>query len=333
MNIVTHAYARAGLVGNPSDGYNGKTISFVIRQYKATVTLRESERFEILPGSGDLTNFDSVGAFLRDVKLNGYYGGMRLLKAIVKKFHDYAAKQNLKLPMDKNFTLSFETDIPRLVGMSGSSAIVCAAFKAMMAFYKVDVLKPLIPNLILSAEKEELNISAGLQDRVIQTYEGLTYMDFDKKLFAERGYGEYVPLDPPKAPPLYVAFDPDRAEVSDVTHRNLRAMYDAGDATVVGAMDKLRKLTDRGRSAVMNGDWDELHKVTNENFDIRKTIMPIAPENQRMIDVARGAGASAKFAGSGGAICGVFHGEEQFTKLAAALKAIGCTTVKPQIWE
>src|SRR4051794_4254348 len=116
MSIVTHSYARAGLVGNPSDGYYGKTISFVIRQFKATVTLTPSERFEILPGSGDLANYASVGDFLRDVKLNGYYGGMRLLKAITKKFHEYAQKNNITLPMDKNFTLKFETDIPRLVG-------------------------------------------------------------------------------------------------------------------------------------------------------------------------------------------------------------------------
>jgi glucuronokinase len=60
--------------------------------------------------------------------------------------------------------------------------------------------------------------------------------------------------------------------------------------------------------------------------------MPIAPENQRMIDVARSVGASAKFAGSGGAICGVYHGEEQFQKLAAALKTIGCSTIKPTIF-
>ncbi len=332
MAIVSHAYARAGLVGNPSDGYYGKTISFVIRQYKATVTLRESDRFEILPGSGDTVNYETVGTFLRDVKLNGYYGGMRLLKAIVKKFHEYAAKNNIALPLDRNFTLSFETDIPRLVGMSGSSAIVCAALKGLMKFYNVEIPKPIMPNLILASEKEELNIAAGLQDRVIQTYEGLTYMDFDKQLVTGRGYGEYVPLNPPQRPPLYVSFDPDRAEVSDVTHRNLRVLYDQGDPTVVSAMQTYRKLTDRGRAAIMSGDWDELHKVTNENFDLRKTFMPIANENQRMIDVARSTGASAKFGGSGGAICGVYHGEAQFEKLVAALNGIGCTTIKPDIF-
>ena len=69
--ITTHAYARAGLVGNPSDGYFGKTISFIIRNFKATVRLEESEKFEIVPGSGDLARFDSITEFLRDMKLMG----------------------------------------------------------------------------------------------------------------------------------------------------------------------------------------------------------------------------------------------------------------------
>ena len=50
----------AGLVGNPSDGYFGKTISFVIRNFKATVRLWESPDFEIVPTHGDFTQFDTV---------------------------------------------------------------------------------------------------------------------------------------------------------------------------------------------------------------------------------------------------------------------------------
>ena len=33
------AYARAGLLGNPSDGYHGKTISFSVRDFFAEVVL------------------------------------------------------------------------------------------------------------------------------------------------------------------------------------------------------------------------------------------------------------------------------------------------------
>ncbi|HEV7300058.1 MAG TPA: hypothetical protein VGN72_11885 [Tepidisphaeraceae bacterium] len=326
------AHARAGLVGNPSDGYFGKTISFIIRNFSATVTLWDSPHFEILPTHGDLARYDSVKAFLRDQKLFGYYGGMRLMKASVRRFHDHFAKQNVPL-RDGNFTMQFNSDIPRLVGLSGSSGIVVATFRALIKFYNVEIAKEVMPGLVLSVERDELGITAGLQDRVIQTYEGLVHMNFDRKLLESRGYGEYTYLQPKPMPPLYVAYDAERAEISDVTHRNLKALWEKGDPTVVGAMDKLRALVDRGQSAIKAGDWDELHKVTNENFEIRKTIMPIAMENQRMIDVARSVGASAKFAGSGGAICGVYHGEKQYNDLVAALGEIKCSVLKPVVYE
>ena len=57
MIITNHAYARAGLVGNPSDGYFGKTIAFVIRNFKATVRLWETPHFEIVPTFGDFARF------------------------------------------------------------------------------------------------------------------------------------------------------------------------------------------------------------------------------------------------------------------------------------
>jgi glucuronokinase len=332
MIITTHAYARAGLVGNPSDGYFGKTISFSIRNFRATVKLWESPHFEILPTHGDFARFATVSEFIRDVKLNGYYGGLRLQKAIVKKFHEYCDKNGIELH-DRNFTLSFETDIPRLVGLAGSSAIITATLRALMQFYEVNIPLNLMPGLILSAENEELNIQAGLQDRVIQTYEGIVYMDFDRKLIEGRGYGEYEPLKPAKLPPLYVAFDPDRAEISDIPHRNLRELFNRGDPTVVGAMQQYRDLTDRGRAALMAGDWRALHDVMNENFDLRRRIMNIAPENLRMVEIARSTGASAKFAGIGVAIFGVFHDGRQYQELVDALAAFRFTVLRPLVFE
>ncbi|HSV16113.1 MAG TPA: hypothetical protein VLI90_17765 [Tepidisphaeraceae bacterium] len=332
MIITAHAHARAGLVGNPSDGYFGKTISFIIRNFSATVRLWESPHFEILPTHGDLARFDNINSFLRDVRMNGYYGGLRLMKAAVKKFHDFARAQGRELHA-KNFTLSFDSDIPRLVGLSGSSAIIVATLRALSKFYDYEISQHLLPQLILSVESEELGIAAGLQDRVIQTYEGIVYMDFDRQLMESRGYGEYTPLKPAKLPPLYVAYDPDRAEISDIPHRNLRELYRRGDATVVGAMQKYRELTDRGRAALMAGDWAALGQVMNANFDLRRTIMPIAPENLRMVEVARATGASAKFAGSGGAIVGLYRDGRQYQQLTDALAAIRCAILRPLIFE
>ena len=332
MIITGTSHARAGLVGNPSDGYFGKTISFIIRNFAARVRLWESPHFEIVPTFGDLGRFDSVEAFLRDVKLHGFYGGMRLVKATIKRFNDYCAAHDIE-PQHRNFTLSIETDIPRLVGLSGSSAIICATFRALMQFYGVPIPQHILPGMILAVEIEELGMNAGLQDRVIQTYEGIVYMDFDRKLMERRGYGEYQPLHPEKMPPLYVAFDPERAEVSDIPHRNLRELFNRNDPTVVAAMQKFRDLTDRGREALMTGEWDALGQVMNENFDLRRTIMPIAPENLRMVEVARATGVSAKFAGSGGAICGLYKDGKQYQQLSDAMAALRCTVLRPLVFE
>jgi glucuronokinase len=333
MIITSHAFARAGLIGNPSDGYFGKTISFVIRNFAAKVRIWESPHFEIIPGSGDLANFSSVREFLRDQTLHGYYGGMRLIKAAIKRFDDYCHKNNIELDLSRSFTVSYESDIPRLVGLSGSSAITVATLRALMQFYDVHIPKEVLPSLALAVEREELGIQAGLQDRVIQVYEGMVYMDFDKGLLTSRGYGIYEPLRPPVMPPLYVAYDPERAEVSDIPHRNLRQLYEAGDKGVHEAMQRYREITDVARQALMAGDWDSLGKVMNENFDIRRRIMNVTPENLRMVEVARATGAPAKFAGSGGAIVGLYRDGRHYQELVDALAKLRCGVLRPLIFD
>ncbi|KAL6592838.1 hypothetical protein ACP70R_049290, partial [Stipagrostis hirtigluma subsp. patula] len=43
------AYARVGLLGNPSDVYGGRALSFTIADFSATVRLRPSPDLRILP--------------------------------------------------------------------------------------------------------------------------------------------------------------------------------------------------------------------------------------------------------------------------------------------
>src|SRR6202008_2043632 len=78
------AYARAGLLGNPSDGYHGKTISISVRNYWAEVVLYEWDSVDIVLADDDRATFDSVYELARDVRLHGYYGGIRLIKATIK---------------------------------------------------------------------------------------------------------------------------------------------------------------------------------------------------------------------------------------------------------
>lgn len=76
------AYARIGLMGNPSDGFNGKTISLSIKNFWAEVTIFESARLSLIPHLlNDPTEFGSLADLHDSYGRDGYLGGLRLLQA------------------------------------------------------------------------------------------------------------------------------------------------------------------------------------------------------------------------------------------------------------
>ncbi|MBQ7666373.1 MAG: GHMP kinase [Kiritimatiellae bacterium] len=330
MLIKTSACARAALIGNPSDGYFGKTISFAFTDFQASVTLWESPELTILPTSRDTLTFASMGDLAHEVNLFGYYGGVRLLKAAVKTFHEYVCKHGIRVDR-RNFTVRCESTIPGLVGMAGSSAIITAAYRALMTFYGVSIPKPELANVIRSTEEKELGIAAGLQDRVIQVYGGLVYMDFDKTLLDSRGYGEYVPMDVSLMPPVFVAYRTDLSETSSVYHNTLKARYAAGDREVVDAMKFWADITEEARGCIERRDWKRLSELMDANFDRRAKVSAISPDNLRMVETARKCGCSAKFTGSGGAIVGIYPDDAAYARLEKALAEINVRVLRPHV--
>jgi len=332
MIIRTRAFARAGLIGNPSDGYFGKTISIVLRNFQAEVTLYESPELEIVPHGRDRSVFGSMDALREDVRVNGYYGGVRLLKATVKKFGDYCREGGISLE-GKNFTLRYDTNIPRRVGMAGSSAIVTSALRALMEFYGVEIAKPIQANVVLSVETEELGISAGLQDRVVQVYEGMVYMDFGKELMEKQGYGKYDAMDPGLLPPLFVAYRSELGSGSEVFHNDVRHRWRSGEQAVIDAMARCAEDAARAREALLAGRPEELGGLMDNNFNARASIYKLPREHVRLVEVARELGAHGKFAGSGGAVIGTYGGEETYRRLEEAYGREGCEVFKPVISE
>lgn len=331
--IRKRAFARAGLIGNPSDGYFGKTISAIVRDFWAEVVLYEWEDVELIGCAEDQSRFRSVHDLVRDVGLHGYYGGLRLVKATVKKFVQYCARQGIDLHK-RNFSIRYETTIPRQVGLAGSSAIIVATLRCLMQFYGVEIPQEVQPSLARGVETEELGIAAGLQDRVIQVYEGLVHMDFSKEVMAERNglsCGRYTPLDPGLLPPVYLAYSTRQSEPTEVTHNNLRLRYEQGEPAVVKAMTEFARLTDEARIALEALDAEQMGTLMDRNFDLRRSICKIPGGQELMVRVARSAGASAKFAGSGGAIVGLYRDEATFERLKIELDRIHCRVLKPQI--
>jgi len=330
MIIETFCYPRAAVIGNPSDGYFGKTIAFLFSNFQAKVQLYQTPELDIQPQRLDKTHFNSIKELVENVNLSGYYGGIRLLKATIKVFYDYCSQTGIKLD-DRNFTIRYNSNIPLRLGLAGSSAIITACMKALMKFYGIDIPKAIMANLVLSVEDKELGIAAGLQDRVAQAYGQPVYMDFNKKLMEQQGYGYYEVLDASLFPNMYIAFRKNLSEGTEVLHNNLRARFNIGEKAVLEAMDKWAGYTDKFRQALLNHDCEAMHHLINENFDLRRSLIPITRGNIEMVEAAREAGASAKFTGSGGAIIGTYKDEEVYNKLVSSLAKKDIEVIKPNI--
>jgi glucuronokinase len=328
MIITTYAYPRAGLIGNPSDGYFGKTIAVTFTNFSARVVLYQSPELEIIPSVRDHSVFHGVRQLVDDVCLHGYYGGIRLLKAAIKCFYEYCRSNRIEID-DRNFTIRYSSDIPHQVGLAGSSAIITACFRALMAFYQIPIPRPTLANLILSVERVELGISAGLQDRVAQVFQGLVFMDFNKDLMDRQGYGRYDYLDLALLPPLFIAYRTDLSECSEVLHNDLRSRWEHRDPRVLEAVACWIRLTDEFLTALRGRDYSTCARLMNANFDKRKDVCTISKGNLAMVDAARSAGTSATFSGSGGAIVGIYQDEEMFLRLKQALAPMGVEVIKP----
>jgi glucuronokinase len=330
MIIDARAFARAGLLGNPSDGYFGKTISVIVKNFGAQIILYQSPELRIEPQESDCNDFRNIYHLKDTVSLTGYNGGAPIIKAAIKKFCDYCDINDIRLS-NKNFTIRYHTSIPRQVGLAGSSAIIIATLRALMQFYNVEIPLPLLPNLALEAEVKELGINAGLQDRVIQSYEGCVHMNFAKELIESKGYGDYEPIDPSLLPKLYIAYKTDLGKVSGKVLNDIKSKYDKGDQHVISTLNSIANLADEGRDAILARDYQTLGKLINANFDYRCKIMTINDSNMELVETARRTGASASFSGSGGAIIGIYQDDDMLKRLIYNLRKINARVIKPYI--
>jgi len=138
-------------------------------------------------------------------------------------------------------------------------------------------------------------------------------------------------MDPALLPPLYIAHHGTLGEPTEIFHNNIRERFKKGDEQVVDAMQLFARLAADGREALLAGDGERLAGLINMNFDTRRSIYRLPPWQVNMVETARACGASAKFAGSGGAIVGTYDDEAMFERVRDSLAAIGSRTVKPLV--
>ncbi|WVZ15706.1 hypothetical protein V8G54_013272 [Vigna mungo] len=325
---ITHkAYARVGLLGNPSDVYYGKTISFSVANFCATVTLRASPELVIQPHPvHDLVHFSSLPQLVTRLNSEGYYGGVRLLMAICKVFYAYCKDNAIELS-DDNFTLSYDTNIPRqarslilefpftsfahrvlfLISSGWSLGIqrdcVCGV-ELFAGFLQCQGAREggdqAQPRTRRRERTRDCRWSSGSGSAGLRW----TRLHGSKENMDELGHGIYIPMDLSLLPPLYLIYAENPSDSGKV-HSKVRERWLDGDEFIVSSIKEVANIAEEGKYVLEEKDYSKFATLMNRNFDIRRSMFgdeALGGLNIKMVEVARKVGAASKFTGSGGAV-------------------------------
>ncbi len=298
-SISSHAHARVGLLGNPSDLYGGKGLGFAVAELRATVTLA-----------------DAAAIALPNELLTA--GWTQLQPRLAAAGIDAQARP---------FVATCASDIPFQAGLSGSSALLVAALRAWSRWYGLPLGPSQIAELAWRAENETLGIRAGALDRLVQAHGGLLAMDFAQP-FAD---GAAERLDPALLPPLLLAWHGVPSQSSGDVHAPVWARFQAGDRAVRATMAELAQNAERGRAALLAGDRAAFLACVDRNLALRAQVFAIAPADRDLVQLGRALGASAKFPGSGGAVLFACRDDAQRDAVEASCRQHGHHTLRPTV--
>lgn len=295
------AYGRIGLLGNPSDMYGGKCISFTFGNY-AEVEVKDSDKLQI---HGEKSSDDNLV----------YNGSNELIKATIR----YMGIDKIIERRNKSLEISYKSNIPKGSGLSGSSAIIISLINALNDYLILGINdKRIIAEKALHVETDEMipSIAAGFQDRYVIAFGGVCYMDFRGKEYLREpcidGFGKLEQLSVKNIPCfLCLSVEP---KSSATIHNPLRDKFLSGSEQekikIKSDMDKIADLAEQGKEPLLRGDWCKIGKLMNKNTELREELRYHLGKNRmhlekdlEMIDYAVSCGAlGAKVAGSGGAI-------------------------------
>ena len=115
-------------------------------------------------------------------------------------------------------------------------------------------------------------------------------------------HGDYRRLSPDLLPPRFVAYHEGLTKSSGSIRNVMRFRAEIEhDPAAAEAMAYKAAVVNEALAALRQGQRDRLGPIMDRDFDLRQSVCGPAPEQTRMIAIAREQGAHAKFTGSGSA--------------------------------
>jgi galactokinase/mevalonate kinase-like predicted kinase len=311
--LVASAPARANLVGNPSDQYGGATLA-------CTVPLRARVRIEPAPATRLSTGGETV-TIEKEADLARAGDLFDVARAVLA---------HLGSPLPRA-AIAYESEVPLRSGLAGSSALLVAMIRGLLAFRGEPEGPPHeLAERARHVERRRLGVTCGYIDHYLAVFGGCRYVDFRGKTpEADYGAEPFATVEAIDAPLPFVLAYTGRQHSSDSVHRPIRARWLAGEAPVVRAMERMAELGLAGKTALLRGDHAELARAMNENHALARDLGASGEPNERLIAAALAAGApAAKLAGAGdgGTIVSLWTRADP-APLERALRAAGAAAI------
>ncbi|MGM0653588.1 MAG: hypothetical protein ACQES4_12525 [Bacillota bacterium] len=284
--ITAHLPSRAGIIGNPSDGYGGAVISCAIKN-KATATIEPATELVVTNRYGSRVlkqeaDFENQG---------DYFDHFRVVLRSLKLF-------------DLRANISVSTTIPEQAGLAGSTAALAAVIKAVLAYTGREYDHYYLAELTRYLEYNYLGIQCGYQDAYMTVFGGLNYIEFKGKEYYrelnKEPYAKVVPLGSFIDELPFVIVHSGIKHHSGQFHRPLRQRWLEGYQQVIVAYREIAGLARKGKKVLLAKEWLEMAKLMKENHQIQDSLAFCGEQNNHLIRVAESNGAlAAKLAGAG----------------------------------
>jgi glucuronokinase len=227
-------------------------------------------------------------------------------------------------PPDDPFEVVWRTDIPRSVGLAGSSALVIATLRALLARWDAELAPAELAGLALQVEVDELGIAAGWMDRAVQSHGAPTLVDLRSEPTATVPSMQVI--EPTARVDLVVAWNPAGASPSGRLHRSLRERFDAADPEVLRCVDELVEVARAAAGALRGADLATLADAAGRTCALRDRLGALDASTRGLVSAAADAGGVGTSAGSGGAVL-IVPTTARAEQVRSALGELGVPTV------
>jgi len=219
----------------------------------------------------------------------------------------------------QGFSIRVRSALPRGMGLGSSAAFAVAIVRAFDTLLGLSLDDDRVNEIAFDCEKLAHGNPSGV-DNTLATFARPI-------LFCRRDSFVVEELELASRPPVVIAC----SQHPGVTHEQVagvRKRHDARPAAFDAIFDQIDALSVAGAKALVAGDYDELGQLMNICQGLLNALGVSTPELERMVDIARRAGAAgAKLtgAGGGGSIVAVCPGTVK--EVVTALRSSGYSTI------